>query len=398
MTYKTLDDADVAGKRVLVRLDLNVPVKDGAVTDTTRIDRIVPTLKELLEKGATVIVLAHFDRPKGKIVPGMSLGPIARPLVKATGRFVTFVPTSWTDDLAEAAVAEAQPGDLILLENTRFHPGEEKNDAALAGKMAGLADVFVNDAFSAAHRAHASTEGVAHRLPAFAGRAMEKELAALEAALTAPKRPVLALVGGAKISTKLDLLGNLTEKVDALVIGGGMANTFLAASGKPVGASLCEHDLLDTAREILAQAKKKGCDIILPVDAVVAAELKPGVATRIVEIDDVAADDKILDVGPKSVELLKQRLAEVKTIVWNGPLGAFETSPFDEGTTAVAREAARLTAAGALVSIAGGGDTVAALHHAGVADEFTYISTAGGAFLEWLEGKELPGVKVLSAQ
>lgn len=397
MTYRTLDDVDLAGKRVLLRLDLNVPVKNGQVTDATRIERIAPTLQELFSKGATTIVLAHFDRPKGKVVPEMSLGALARPLVKATGRFVTFVPTSWSDDLAEQAVKEAGAGDLILLENTRFHPGEEKNDPALAQKMAGLADLYVNDAFSAAHRAHASTEGVAHYLPAFAGRAMQKELAALEAALTSPLRPVIALVGGAKISTKLELLGNLTGKVNALVIGGAMANTFLAACGKPVGASLCEHALLDMARDIMAVAQADGCDLMLPIDAVVASELKPGVATRVSALEDVKAGDMILDIGPKTVTLLKQRLAKAKTIVWNGPLGSFETAPFDEGTNAVAREAARLTGAGDLVSIAGGGDTVAALHHAEVAGDFTYVSTAGGAFLEWLEGKELPGVKILSS-
>lgn len=394
-TFKTLDDVDVAGKRVLVRLDLNVPVKDGEVTDTTRIDRIVPTLTELFDKGATVIVLAHFDRPKGKVVPDMSLGPLARPLVNATGRFVTFVPTTWTDDLPEQALAEAREGDLILMENTRFHPGEEKNDPALAKKMAGLGDIYVNDAFSAAHRAHASTEGVAHLLPSVAGRAMEAEVRALSAALTDPKRPLLALVGGAKISTKLDLLGNLSKKVDGLIIGGGMANTFLAARGIDVGKSLCEHDLLDTARRIMAQAEAAGCDIILPVDAVVAKEFKAGAASRMVDVNAVAANEMILDVGAKSVAQLKERLAGAATLVWNGPLGAFEVAPFDAGTNAVAREAARLTGEGKLLSVAGGGDTVAALHHAGAADAFTYVSTAGGAFLEWLEGKPLPGVDIL---
>lgn len=393
--FSSLNDIDVAGKRVLLRLDLNVPVVDGAVSDATRIDRIVPTLKELLEKNATVIVLAHFDRPKGKVVPAMSLGALARPLSNATGRFVTFVPTTWNDDLAEQAVHEARPGELILLENTRFHPGEEKNDPDLARKMADLADIYVNDAFSAAHRAHASTEGVAHLLPAAAGRALEAELKALEKALAKPQRPLIALVGGAKVSTKLDLLGNLSKKVDGLIIGGGMANTFLAAKGVNVGKSLCEHDLGETARAIMKTAANAGCEIILPDDAVVAREFKAGAESRVVPIGQVAADEMILDVGPATVEALSRRLAAAKTLVWNGPLGAFEVEPFDAGTNAVARKAADLARSGALVAIAGGGDTVAALRHAGAADNFTYVSTAGGAFLEWLEGKQLPGIEIL---
>jgi phosphoglycerate kinase len=395
--FATLDDLDVAGKRVLLRLDLNVPVRDGEVTDTTRIDRAVPTLKALLEAGAIVVVLSHFGRPKGQPDPELSLGVLARPLSNAVGQPITFVPTTWNDDLPEQAVAEADAGDLLLLDNIRYHGGEETNDPAFAKRLAALGDVYVNDAFSAAHRAHASTEGVAHLLPAAAGRAMQAELAALEAALSAPKRPVLAVVGGAKVSTKLDLLGNLSAKVDGLIIGGGMANTFLAAAGVDVGASLCEHDLLDTARKIASQAQAAGCEILLPVDAVVAKQFKAGAASRTVSLSDIAKDDMILDVGAATVAALSERLDQAATLVWNGPLGAFEIPPFDAGTNALARHAAARTKAGKLTSIAGGGDTVAALAHAGAADDFTYVSTAGGAFLEWLEGKELPGVKTLKA-
>ena len=394
-SFTTLDQLDIAGKRVLVRLDLNVPIKDGAVTDSTRIERVVPTLKALLGGGAIVVILAHFGRPKGKVNPDFSLAPVARPLCLALGKMVTFVPTTWADDLAEQAVAEATPGEVILLENTRFHPGEEKNDPGLAKKMAALGDLYVNDAFSAAHRAHASTEGVARLLPCAAGRAMEAELDALAKALTAPERPLLALFGGAKISTKLDLLGNLSKKVDGLIIGGGMANTFLAASGIRVGKSLCEHDLADTARAIMAEAASNGCEIILPVDAVIAGEFAKNAPSRTVAIDAVPDDAMILDIGPQSAADLCARLDKARTLVWNGPLGAFEIAPFDAGTNEVASHAAGLTAARKLVSVAGGGDTVAALAHAGAVDAFSYVSTAGGAFLEWLEGKELPGVKVL---
>jgi phosphoglycerate kinase len=394
-SFATLDDLDVAGKRVLLRLDLNVPVKDGEVTDATRIERAAPTVTELMGKGATVVILAHFGRPKGKPVPDFSLAPVARPLCVAIGKPVTFVPTTWQDDLAEQTVAEASPGEVILLENTRFHPGEEKNDPELAKKMAGLGDFYVNDAFSAAHRAHASTEGVARLLPAAAGRAMEAELDALGKALTAPERPLLALVGGAKISTKLDLLGNLSKKVDGLIIGGGMANTFLAAKGINVGKSLCEHDLAETARKIMDGAAAANCEIILPVDAAVAREFAENAPNETVAIDAVPDDAMILDIGPQSAADLCTRLEKAKTLVWNGPLGAFEIAPFDAGTNKVARRAAELTGAGKLVSVAGGGDTVAALKRAEAADGFSYVSTAGGAFLEWLEGKELPGVKVL---
>ena len=394
-SFTTLDQLDIAGKRVLVRLDLNVPIKDGAVTDSTRIERVVPTLKALLGGGAIVVILAHFGRPKGKVNPDFSLAPVARPLCLALGKMVTFVPTTWADDLAEQAVAEATPGEVILLENTRFHPGEEKNDPGLAKKMAALGDLYVNDAFSAAHRAHCSTEGIAHFIPSFAGRAMEAELCALQAALETPNRPLVAVVGGAKVSTKLDLLGNLSGIADTIVIGGGMANTFLAAKGVNVGKSLCEHDLAGTARAILEAASEKGCTILLPSDVVVATEFKANATCRTAGLDGVAADEMILDVGPRSVAAVNAAFDAAATVVWNGPLGAFELAPFDAATVAAAKHAAARTKAGKLVSVAGGGDTVAALNHAGVAGDFTYISTAGGAFLEWLEGKPLPGVKAL---
>jgi phosphoglycerate kinase len=396
--FRTLDDLDVAGKRVVVRVDLNVPVKDGKVADDDRIVRILPTLRELADKRATAILLSHFDRPKGKVVPEMSLGPLAQPLAKALGRFVTFVPTSWNDDLAESAVAEARPGDVILLENTRFHPGEEKNDPEFARKLASLGDVFLNDAFSVSHRAHASTEGIAHLLPSVAGRAMEAEISALEQVLATPERPLLAVVGGAKVSSKLGLLGKLCQLVDGLMIGGGMANTFLAAQGKLVGQSMCEHHLADAARDITEACSQSRCQIILPVDAVVAKELSEGVNWATVSVDEVGADDMILDIGPQSVSEFCNRLDEARTVVWNGPLGAFEVSPFDAGTSAVARHVATLTKAGRLTSIAGGGDTLAALRRADVLDQFSYVSAAGGAFLEWLEGKQLPGVVVLMNQ
>jgi phosphoglycerate kinase len=389
--YRTLDDIDVEAKRVLIRLDLNVPMRDGRITDMTRIDRILPTLTELLDKDAGIIVLSHFGRPNGKVVPEMSLKPVAEPFGAALGKPVRFIDIDW----AKPDAGTVSPGDVVLLENTRFHPGEESNDPKHAAAMAALGEIYVNDAFSVAHRAHASTEGVAHFLPAAAGRAMQAELDALGAALQDPKKPVLAVVGGAKISSKLDLIGNLSARVDGLIIGGGMANTFLAARGVDIGKSLCEHDLLETARRITEEAASHGCEIILPVDAVVATEFAAGAASRTVTLDNIASDDMVLDIGPESVADLNTRLDDAATLVWNGPLGAFEIEPFDAGTNAVARHAANLTRNGKLVSVAGGGDTVAALAHAGAADDFTYVSTAGGAFLEWLEGKDLPGVKVL---
>ena len=393
--FKTLDQLDAKGKRVLVRVDLNVPIENGEVRDATRIERIVPTIRELLDHGAAVILLAHFDRPKGKVVPEMSLKPVAPALEKALGRPVTFVFTDWHDGKAVAAAKAAKPGQCLLMENTRYHAGEETNDADLSKLFASLGDVCVNDAFSAAHRAHASTEGMTQVIPAYAGRAMEAELKALESALEKPKRPLVAVVGGAKVSTKLELLGNLSGVANVIVIGGGMANTFLAALGYPVGKSLCEHDLAKTARDIIATAKSRSCEILLPVDGVVAKEFKAGARSHVVDVSDVAADDMILDTGPKSVAAIKAAFDKAGTLVWNGPLGAFEKEPFDKATNEAARHAAELTRRGKLISIAGGGDTVAALNHAGVADAFSYISTAGGAFLEWLEGKPLPGVEAL---
>jgi len=394
VALSTLDGLAVSGKRVLVRADLNVPVRDGKITDLTRIERLSPTIRELAGKGAHVIVLSHFDRPKGKRVPAMSLAPIAGTLGEVLGRKVRFA-----EDCiglpAQQAIDALNDGDIAVLENTRFHPEEEANDPAFAAALASLGDIFVNDAFSTAHRAHASTEGVAHLLPSYAGRLMQAELEALAAALTHPDRPVAAIVGGAKVSTKLDLLGNLVGRVDVLVIGGAMANTFLAASGKPVGRSLQEADMHATARDILARAKAAHCDVVLPVDVVVAAELKANAASAAVPVDAVPDDQLILDLGPATVAGLIARLDALKTLVWNGPLGAFETPPFDAATVALARAVGAATAAGKLRSIAGGGDTVAALHHAGVAEQMSYISSAGGAFLEWLEGKTLPGVAVL---
>ena len=389
--FRTLDDANLKGKRVLCRVDLNVPVADGKVTDATRIERVVPTLREIMDKGGALIVLAHFDRPKGKVVPEMSLKPVAAALEDKLGRPVRFVSTDWR----EAPVVNAKPGECVLMENTRYHPGEEKNDEAFSKMLASLGDLFVNDAFSAAHRAHCSTEGLAHFIPAYAGRAMEAELKALQAALETPKRPVIAIVGGAKVSTKLDLLGNLMKKVDALVIGGAMANTFLLAQGYSVGKSLAERDLVDTAAKILESAKTSQCAIILPVDGIVAKEFKAGAEWHDYGIDAIPADGMILDVGPLSIDRVRSAIDDAHTLVWNGPLGAFEIPPFDTATVAAAKHAAARTKAGKLVSVAGGGDTVAALNHAGAADGFTYISTAGGAFLEWLEGKPLPGVKAL---
>lgn len=391
--FNTLDHASVSGKRVLVRVDLNVPMDEGRVTDTTRIDRILPTLREISDKGGKVILLAHFGRPKG-VDPKESLKPVAAELAKRLGRPVGFG-DDCIGDAAKRAVDAMKKGDIICLENTRFHKEEEKNDPAFVAALAANGDVYVNDAFSAAHRAHASTEGLARVLPAYAGRTMQAEIEALAKALETPERPVLAVVGGAKVSSKLELLGNLVKKVDILVIGGGMANTFLAAQGKAVGKSLCEHDLLDTARSVLATAKASGCEIVLPVDAVVASEFKAHAPSRTVSVDHVGEADMMLDIGAASVKTVAAKLATAKTLVWNGPFGAFELEPFDAGTNAVAREAARLTIAGKLLSVAGGGDTVSALNHAGAADGFTYVSTAGGAFLEWLEGKPLPGVDAL---
>ncbi|WP_395540203.1 phosphoglycerate kinase [Neotabrizicola sp. sgz301269] len=394
MGWNTLDDLDLAGKTVLCRVDINVPMEAGRVTDMTRIDKIVPTVLDILAKGGKPVLLAHFDRPKGKVVPEMSLRQLVGPLSQALGRKVVFGPDSVGAPAAEA-ISQAAAGDVVLLENTRFHPGEEKNDAALAAEMAKLGDVYVNDAFSAAHRAHASTEGVAKLLPKAAGRLMAAELKALDAALGNPKRPVMAVVGGAKVSTKLELLSNLVTKVDNLVIGGGMANTFLVAQGIEVGKSLAERDMAATASAILEKAKEVGCRILLPVDVVVAREFKAGAASEIVVASACPADAMILDAGPESVARIRAVMGQCATLIWNGPLGAFEIEPFDQGTNAAAEEAARLTAAGQLVSVAGGGDTVAALNKAGAADQFTFISTAGGAFLEWMEGKELPGVAAL---
>ena len=391
---RTLDDLDVAGRTVLVRLDLNVPMQDGEVTDATRIERSVPTVKELLDKGAKVVVLAHFGRPKGKREPAMSLKPLCGPLGTALGRQVAFA-EDCIGEAAKRAVDALRPGDVLLLENLRFHAGEEKNDPSFADELARLGELYVDDAFSAAHRAHASITGLAERLPAAAGRLMQAEVEALSRALDHPERPLAALVGGAKVSTKLQLLGNLIEKVDLLVLGGGMANTFLLARGVEVGRSLCERDMADTAREIMAKAEKKGCGIVLPTDGRIAKEFKPGAPSEVVAIEQVPGDAMILDVGPKSVALIEERLEGCRTVVWNGPLGAFEIPPFDAGTNAVARRVADLTAAGRLMSVAGGGDTLSALAHAGALERFSYVSTAGGAFLEWLEGKELPGVAVL---
>jgi phosphoglycerate kinase len=393
-TFHTIDDFDVKSKRVLVRADLNVPMKDGIVTDTSRIDRQAPTIAQLAERGARVIVCSHFDRPKGKVVPSMSLAPVAAPLAKAMGRPVAFA-SDCVGKVAEDAVAKLKDGDVLLLENTRFHAEEEKNDPDFAKALAKLADIYVNDAFSSAHRAHASTEGVAHLLPCAAGRSMQAELTHLQKALNDPERPLMAVIGGAKVSSKIALLENLVKRVETLVIGGAMANTFLAAEGRAVGKSLYEADQLDVARRVIALSVESGTALLLPVDAVVAKELKAGVATRTVPVDQVAKDEMILDVGPATVEEFAKFLHNTRTVVWNGPLGAFETPPFDKGTVAAAKLVAERTKAGQLLSVAGGGDTVSALNKAGVADEFSYVSTAGGAFLEWMEGLELPGVEAL---
>ncbi len=393
--FRTLDELDPRGKRVLLRADLNVPVRDGRITDRTRIERLCPTIRELADKGARVVICSHFDRPKGKRVPEMSLKPMQEALSAALSR-----PVGWVDDCvgpeAEAAVAALKDGEVLLLENTRYHAGEEKNDPALAQGLAKLADVFVNDAFSAAHRAHASTEGVARLVPAYAGRLMQAELEALDAALGNPKRPVVAIVGGAKVSTKLDLLGNLSKKVDVLVIGGAMANTFLAAQGHAMGKSLQEAEMHDTARRILAEAKAGGCEILLPSDLVVATEFAAHADNVTVAVNAVPEGMMALDVGPATVAAIEAKLRSAATLVWNGPLGAFEIPPFDAATVAVAQAVAALTTSAGLKSIGGGGDTVSALKHAGVAERMTYVSAAGGAFLEWLEGKTLPGVAALA--
>ena len=396
VAFKTIDDIELRGKRALVRVDLNVPMKDGRVSESSRIEGAARTIEELAQGGARVIVLSHFDRPKGKIVPAMSLAPLVGPLSEALGgRPVGFAGDCIGEKTREAA-ARLGEGEVLLLENLRFHAGEEANDAAFAGALAELGDLYVNDAFSAAHRAHASTVGLARLLPAAAGRLMQAELEHLEKALGDPARPLGAIVGGAKVSTKLALLGNLIAKVDCLIIGGGMANTFLYAQGIEIGSSLCERDMAQTARDILAKAERSGCRVLLPMDALVAPALAPGVKTRTVPLSRILPDEMILDIGPGSVEAVIAQLEALRTLVWNGPVGAFETPPFDRGTNEIAREVAHRTASGKLLSVAGGGDTVAALAHAGVLDRLSYVSSAGGAFLEWLEGRELPGVAALT--
>ena len=394
--FKTIDDLDVSGKRVLLRVDFNVPMQGDRVSDATRIERCLPTIRDLTVRGARVVLLSHFGRPKGKPLAEMSLKPVAAALADLLGRSVAFA-EDCVGAPAEAVVSDLHDGDVALLENLRFHAGEEKNDQALAAALARLGDLYVNDAFAVSHRAHASVEALTRLLPAAAGRLMQAELENLTAALEAPVRPVAVIVGGAKISTKLDLLGNLVAKADALMIGGGMANTFLHALGVDVGKSLCEHDMADTARKILEQARSGTCEIMLPSDAVVAAELKAGVASETVSVKQVPGDQMILDIGAQTVDTLSRRLETCETLVWNGPVGCFETPPFDAGTNALARKAAELTQSGRLRSVAGGGDTVAALAHAGVLADMSYVSTAGGAFLEWLEGKTLPGVTALEA-
>ena len=395
---RTLDDVDVTDRRVLVRADLNVPLDDdGGIRDATRIERILPTAGELLDRQAAVILLSHFGRPKGRPVDSMSLRPVAEALGGMLGRPVGFAATDWRDDVPSAIAGDIAPGDVVVMENTRFHPGEEADDPEFAKILAQLGDIYVNDAFSAAHRAHASTHAAARMMTAVAGRAMTAELDALALALDTPDRPVVAVAGGAKVSTKLDLLGSLCRKVDTIVIGGGMANTFLAALGRPIGRSLCEHDLADTARSILSAAQEAGCDIMLPSDVVVASKFEANAPHRTAAVDEVGDGDMILDVGAATIAGLEMRFKAGRTVLWNGPLGAFEIAPFDRGTNAAAACVAALTDGGGLRSVAGGGDTVAALNNAGVAQHFTYISTAGGAFLEWLEGRELPGVEVLRA-
>jgi phosphoglycerate kinase len=392
MSFRRIEDAPEGGT-ALVRVDFNVPMKDGRITDDTRLRAALPTIQALRAKNVIVLLLAHFDRPKGKFVASMSLRPIAEPLSKLLGAEVKFI-EECTGEKVFSAVDAAKRGDVFLLENVRFEPGEETNDPEFAKSLAYPADMFVNDAFSASHRAHASTEGIAHHLTAYAGKQMERELDALEAALGTPKRPVLGIVGGAKVSTKLELLQNLIAKLDKLAIGGGMANTFLYAQGVEIGGSLAEKDMADTARQILEAAKGK-CEVLLPVDVVVAKEVKPHVEARMTGLDDIGADDKILDAGEKTVRKLREAMKHSHTLIWNGPLGVFEVPPFDQATVIAAQEAAALAKAGKLIAVAGGGDTVAALNHAGVAGDFTFVSTAGGAFLEWMEGKPLPGVEAL---
>jgi phosphoglycerate kinase len=395
MRFDTLDQADLSGKRVLTRVDLNVPMQDGAVSDDTRLRAVVPTIEKLRAGGAKVVLLAHFDRPKGKRVDSMSLRPIAGALAKVLGAPVAFA-EDCIGPKAREAVNAMQAGDVLLLENVRFHAGEEANDRKFAEALAANGDLYVNDAFSAAHRAHASTEGLAHLLPAYAGEQMRLELDALHDALGDPQRPVLGIVGGSKVSTKLDLLRNLVTKLDKLAIGGGMANTFLYAQGHDVGASYCEKDLAETAREIIRLAGQNNCKLFLPLDIVVAEKLAPGAPARVRDVGSIDDEERILDAGPETVERLCRAMANSKTLIWNGPLGVFEMPPFDKGTVTAARYAAELVREGKLVAVAGGGDTVAALNVAGVADDFTFVSTAGGAFLEWMEGKELPGVAALA--
>jgi len=399
MSFRTLDDADLQGRRALVRVDFNVPMQDGAISDDTRLRAALPTVDKLRKGGAKVILLAHFDRPKGKRVPEMSLKPVVEPLSKLLG-----APVAFADDCigpeVHKAVEAMQDGDVLLLENVRYHAGEEKNEAAFAEALAANGDLYVNDAFSAAHRAHASTEGIARLLPAYAGEQMRRELQALDAALGNPRRPVLGIVGGAKVSTKLDLLDNLVGKLDFLAIGGGMANTFRFAQGYDIGASLCEKEMADTARQILEKAKAAGCHVILPTDVVVAKDLVPNAPSRVVRLGGegrgIAADEKIFDIGPNTLKQVLDAISEAKTLIWNGPFGVFEVEPFDKATVEAAKHAAQLAKSGTLVAVAGGGDTVAALNAADVAGDFTFVSTAGGAFLEWMEGKELPGVAALS--
>ena len=394
--FKTLDDLDLSGKRVLVRADLNVPVADGKVTDATRIERLVPTLRDIVKANGKAIILSHFGRPKGKVDAEFSLEQVVPAVANEVGQPVGFVATDWTDvEQVKQAIDEAPAGSILVLENTRFHPGEEENDPELAKRMASLGEVYVNDAFSAAHRAHASTEGVAHLLPAAAGRAMQDELEALEKGLGNPLRPVIAIVGGAKVSTKLDLLENLINKVEALVIGGAMANTFLHAGGLGIGKSLAEKDLAETANRVRDKAEAARCAVILPIDATVGWHFEANTAHRYYAVDALDPEGMVLDIGPGSIERIKAAIDEAATVVWNGPMGAFEMAPFDHGTVEVAKYVAERTKAGKIVSVAGGGDTVAALAHAGVKDDFTYVSTAGGAFLEWMEGKPLPGVEAL---
>jgi phosphoglycerate kinase len=396
MSYRSIESADVAGKRVLVRVDLNVPMQDGVVTDDTRLRAVLPTVRLLMERGARTILLAHFDRPKGKRVPSMSLAPVAPALSAVLGAPVAFARDCVGIDAA-VAIADLEEGGVLLLENVRFHAGEEANDYGFGVQLSTLGDIYVNDAFSASHRAHVTTERLAHLLPAYAGLSMAHELTYLDRALGNPQRPVLAVVGGAKVSTKIELLKNLVGKVDVLAVGGGMANTFLAARGHEVGISLCERDLLATAREIEDEAKTQGCEILLPVDVLAATAFARHAPHRICAASDVRPDEMILDAGPRSVAAIASRMEHSRTIVWNGPLGAFELEPFDTATVEAARTAGALARAGRVVAVAGGGDTVAALNHAGVADQFTFVSTAGGAFLEWMEGKPLPGVLALGS-